>query len=89
MFESKYIGVIWVKNQKKWKGQVCYRGKRHYLGISTDEKVMALKVNEKCIELGIPPRNPELIPIKKQVTTVVAFFGNGKKYFSGRTWSIG
>jgi hypothetical protein len=35
---SKYVGVYWCKQRKKWKVQAQVNGKGKYLGLFTDEK---------------------------------------------------
>ena len=36
--QSKYRGIYWRQDGKKWQGQINYKGKKHYLGcFSTEE----------------------------------------------------
>lgn len=57
---SQYKGVSWLKHSNKWQIQVHCNGKRVYSDTHPDELTAALLVNQKCVELGIPLKNPEL-----------------------------
>jgi len=48
---SKYKGVYWNKQMKKWKVQIGYNGKRFFLGYYKDEKKAAKIYNKKATEL--------------------------------------
>ncbi len=55
---SKYKGVHWVKNCKKWRAQITHNSKVIYLGMSTNEKDMA-RAYDKAVEkyrgkMGVP-----------------------------------
>ena len=57
---SRYTGVWLASHKNGWRAAVGYKGKRIYLGCHKSEKDAAICVNEKCRELGIPLRNPDL-----------------------------
>ena len=38
----------------------CISGKQYHLGLFSDEVEAATAVNKKCVELGLPLKNPEL-----------------------------
>ena len=57
---SPYTGVSWNTRDRRWYGQIKHLGESIYCGCSFDEKEAAKKVNEKCRQLGIPLKNPNL-----------------------------
>ena len=54
---SKYVGVSWHKNSKKWITKVTHKGKKHNIGSFEMEEDAAKAVNLKCQELSIPLKN--------------------------------
>uniref|UniRef100_A0A6H1ZTR2 Putative homing endonuclease n=1 Tax=viral metagenome TaxID=1070528 RepID=A0A6H1ZTR2_9ZZZZ len=48
---SRFKGVVWNKNNKKWQAQLGYKGEVIYLGCFLSERVAALIYNNKAIEL--------------------------------------
>jgi len=56
--KSQYKGVSWLKHSNKWQIQVHCNGKRVYSDTHPDELTAALLVNQKCVELCIPLKNP-------------------------------
>jgi hypothetical protein len=58
--KSRYKGVSWLKHSNIWQIQVHHNGKRVYSDTHPDELTAALLVNQKCVELGIPLKNPQL-----------------------------
>jgi hypothetical protein len=74
---SKYKGVSWLKERKKWRVQIRLKGEKpKYGGIFRNELDAAKEVNQLCEELGIPPKNPEINAIlntQYQVTTKYIF----------------
>jgi len=61
--QSDYNGVSWYRNTGKWRGQIRDKetGRSIYCGMFHDERLTALAVNEKCRELNIPVKNPQLV----------------------------
>ena len=56
---------------------MTHQKKTHYCGIFVDEKEAAEAVNSKCVELGIPLKNPEVGLLEKKlkpVTLCLIFF---------------
>ena len=69
--QSQYKGVSWDKNAKKWVARVKYKSKSHFAGRYSNERAAAEAVNNKCMEIGIMPRNLELMPgWGKEVTSM-------------------
>ena len=48
---SHYKGVCWCKRRKKWKAQICYKGKCINLGYYNIEEEAARTYDKKAIEL--------------------------------------
>jgi hypothetical protein len=48
---SKYKGVYWNLQQKKWTSGINYKGKRYYLGHFISEEEAATAYNKKAVEL--------------------------------------
>lgn len=57
---SKYIGVEWEKDKKKWKAVLRHDQEYDVIGLFKEEIFAAKAVNEKCKELCIPVKNPTL-----------------------------
>ena len=51
---SKYTGVCWHKAHKKWKAQIHINGKRHHLGLFTDEIEAAKAWDERARKEDLP-----------------------------------
>lgn len=43
---SRYKGVTWRNDRKKWQSRICVNGKRHYLGLFESEEDAACAYNE-------------------------------------------
>jgi hypothetical protein len=61
---SRYSGVDFDLNNSKWIGEFDYFGKDLFCGYWNTEIDAARAVNQKCIELEIPLKNPSLGEIK-------------------------
>ena len=48
---SKYKGVCFHKQRKKWNAQIMLDGKRKHIGLFTNEKEAAAKYNEAALDL--------------------------------------
>ena len=57
---SKYVGVYWNKERKKWKASFFHKKEHIYIASFENEKDAAKAVNWKCGELKISMKNPEL-----------------------------
>ena len=55
---SKYVGVSWDKEMKKWNAQITINGKKKNLGYYHDEKEAARMYDEQAIILGKPVNFP-------------------------------
>lgn len=51
---SKYVGVSYNKNHKKWIAMISRYRKRYFLGYFKNEEDAALAYNKKAIEFGVP-----------------------------------
>jgi len=54
---SKYNGVCWNQDYKKWKAQLHYKGKTYYGGLFDNEEHAAMGVNLLCLKFGIKRKN--------------------------------
>jgi len=63
---SQYKGVYFHTQRKKWFVQMCSKIGRKFGGIFDDELDAAIRVNQLCEELKIPPRNPGITEITNQ-----------------------
>ena len=57
-FSSKYVGVCWIKENRKWLSRVQHNGETHSIGYFEIEEDAAKAVNLKCQELNIQLKNP-------------------------------
>lgn len=48
---SRFKGVYWIKQRKKWAAKICIDGKDYHLGYFNDEIDAAIAYDEKAIEL--------------------------------------
>ena len=55
---SKYVGVSWDKQRKKWQAKITINGKRKTLGYDHDEKEAARIYDEQAALLGKPVNFP-------------------------------
>ena len=55
---SKYVGVSWNKQMKKWQATIMIDGKRKSLGYYHDEKEAARMYDEQAALLGKPVNFP-------------------------------
>jgi uncharacterized membrane-anchored protein len=70
---SQYRGVSWQKSENKWKAQIRYDGKKHYLGLFKDEEEAAreydrparTKLGEKA-QLNFPTKKEQAAEEAKQ-----------------------
>ena len=56
---SKFVGVTWHKERKKWKAQIQIDGKKKHLGYFHDEKEAACKYDEQAALLNKPVNFPQ------------------------------
>jgi len=57
---SKYNGVTWRKDDKKWKAQLQHKGKKYYGGLFDIEEHAAMKINLLCDKCQIKRKNPTI-----------------------------
>ena len=55
---SKYVGVTWHKQGKKWEAKIQINGKNNHLGLYHDEKEAARIYDEQAALLGKPVNFP-------------------------------
>jgi len=58
---SKYTGVCWHKDFKKWQSRVIHKNKAYYGGYFDNEEQAAMKVNLLCDKNGIEHKNLMII----------------------------
>ena len=56
---SKFVGVCWCKQNKKWKAEIKIDGKTKNLGYFDDEKEAACKYDEQAALLNKPVNFPQ------------------------------
>ena len=59
LIRSKFVGVSWIKQMKKWKAQITIDGKSKHLGYFDDEKEAACKYDEQAALLNRPVNFPQ------------------------------
>jgi len=66
---SKYIGVSWERNKKKWKSQLMHNRKLYFCGHFDNEKQAAMGINLLCDKYEIKRKNPtiDIKPVTKQI----------------------
>jgi len=55
---SKYGGVSWCKNRKRWKAQLIYKKKQYYGGFFHFEEDAAMSTNLLCDKYKVKRKNP-------------------------------
>jgi len=64
---SQYKGVCWEKKNRKWRVQLCIKGiKSRFVEDFKNELDAAKKVNQICEEMGISPKNPDIVETTTQ-----------------------
>jgi len=64
--KSQYEGVYWHRSLGTWIVHFLENGKINYGGLFNNELDAAKKVNQLCVEAGIPPKNPGINAIQNQ-----------------------
>jgi len=86
---SKYTGVSWKKDKKKWQAQLKHKGNNYFGGYFDDEEETAMSVNLLCDKYGIERKHPminiDLGAIQKvknqtSIYTGVTWHNNSKKW---------
>jgi len=55
-----YNGVVWRKDQQKWRAIILWKNNRYDGGCYSDELDAAKRVNQLCDKLGIERKNPDV-----------------------------
>jgi hypothetical protein len=72
---SNYKGVSWHEQAGKWCVLISLKKqKQKYGGLFKDELDAAKRVNQICVEMGIPSKNPEISAVPNQDYQVSYFF---------------
>ncbi|OMD76880.1 HNH endonuclease [Paenibacillus odorifer] len=61
---SNYKGVSWNKKYSKWKAEIYYNGKNHFIGLFESEEEAAIKYNEQIVENKLIRKLNSIIPNK-------------------------
>lgn len=61
--KSQYLGVSWCNTKNTWVARVWHPTERKLIwaGYHQNERACALAVNEKCLDLQIPLKNPHIM----------------------------
>jgi len=61
--KSEYLGVSWCNTKNTWVARVWHPTERKLIwaGYHSNERACALAVNEKCLDLNIPLKNPHIL----------------------------
>ena len=57
---SKYAGVCWKQDNKKWSVQLQHNQKKYFGGYYDDQENAAMRVNLLCDQLEIERKNPTI-----------------------------
>ena len=57
---SKYACVHYVSKYNKFRASITFDGHKIHIGYFYTEEEAARAVNQKCLELGIPIKNPTI-----------------------------
>ena len=69
---SKYVGVYCNAKKTKWRAQIHHRRSNIHIGIFDTEREAGLAVNLKCLEMGLPLKNPHLkLPTMEEKKKVI------------------
>jgi len=60
-YNSSFVGVSKCANSSVWRARCSYDKDANYCGTFTTELDAAHAVNERCVEVGIPLKNPDLL----------------------------
>jgi len=80
---SKYIGVSWNKDCKKWKAQLKHKGQNSYGGYFDNEEHAAMKVNLLCDRYETDRKNPTITIEPDEIQQVP----NKTSIYVGVTWN--
>jgi hypothetical protein len=78
---SKYTGVCWRKDFKKWQSRLLHKKKSYYGGYFDNEEHAAMSVNLLCDKYGKERKNPMIIiePDKMQQVIYILKSEKGKE----------
>merc|ERR1711925_1353 len=68
---SKYIGVSWNTNTKKWEARLRHNGKKYHGGHFDVEKDAAMGVNLLCDKCDIESKNPTIVQNQSKEENIV------------------
>jgi hypothetical protein len=80
---SKYTGVCWHKNNKKWQAQLRLNEKLYFGGLFDNQKDAAMSVNKLCDKYAIERKNPTIDIKLFEVYQV----HNPTSLYNGVSWS--
>jgi len=67
---SKYIGVFWSKDCRKWKAQLKHKRQNYYGGYFDNEEQAAMKVNLLCDKYETDRKNPTITVAPDEIKQV-------------------
>jgi len=89
---SKYFGVSWRKENKKWHVYVTHNKKKYYGGYFENEEHAAMKVNLLCDKLEIERKNPtinlEPNEIQQQVQNRTSKYRGVSWHKNKKNWQV-
>ena len=84
---SKYTGVSWKKDKKKWQAQLKHERNNYFGGYFDDEEQAAMSVNLLCDKYGIERKHPmisiDLDAIQKVIPLLFIMYEKRSKHFFG------
>ena len=73
---SKYLGVVWAKERKKWRSALHFEGRGRFLGYFTCELEAARAYDRALVSINLDPLNVKILRNEERLQKVMEFIND-------------